>query len=280
MVTRKTLLLLAILMGLASPAHSACDSEKPCEIDKGSYYLALPDDWDGKAALPAIVFFHGHRSSGKSVMNGSVRSTFGEAGYAVIAPNGPMRPGADYRYWPGRPMNGESRDDIAFTEAVIDDVASRIPLDRDRILVSGFSAGGSMAWMIACYNGDMFAGYVPVAGALRRPAPDTECPGGPARMLHIHGFADAQVPLEGRAIRDWHQGDVFASLDLLRNTNGCESKPSAIEIGSPFWCRDWNTCSSSADIRFCLHEGGHGIPKGWADIAKDWFEVAWPPHGR
>lgn len=276
MISRRTILLLAGLIGAAGPAYSACDLEAPCTIETGSYHLALPESWDGETALPAIVFFHGHRSSGKSVMKGSVRATFGTAGYAVIAPNGPMRPGADYRYWPGRPMKGQSRDDIVFTEAVVDDVARRIPLDRERILVSGFSAGGSMAWMVACYRGDLFAGYVSIAGALRRPAPSSECPGGPARMLHIHGFADAQVPLEGRAIRDWHQGDVFASLDLLRNTNGCESKPSAIDIGNPFWCRVWTTCSGSADIRFCLHEGGHSIPTGWAKIAKNWFEAAWP----
>jgi len=269
-------IVLATLIGSIGHAKAAspaiCDGEKACEIDTGSYHLALPQDWDGQTALPAIVFFHGHRSSGQSVMKGSVRSTFGQAGYAVIAPNGPMRPGADYRYWPGRLVKGESRDDVAFTADVVADVADRIPLDRERILVSGFSAGGSMAWMIACYQGDVFAGYVSIAGALRRPTPTADCPGGPARMMHIHGFDDAQVPLEGRAIRDWHQGDVFASLNMLRTTNGCESKPSAIELGSPFWCREWSQCSNDADIRFCLHEGGHGIPKGWADIAKTWFE--------
>lgn len=272
MIIRTILALMAGLLVMASSGLHACDETTPCEIKTGSYHLALPDHWDGQTALPAIVFFHGHRSSGRSVMNGSVRSTFGKSGYAVIAPNGPIWPDGDYRYWPGRPLAREGRDDIAFTEDVVNDVAGRIPLDRTRILVSGFSAGGSMAWMIACYRGDLFAGYVSVAGALRRPAPSEECPGGPARMLHIHGFADAQVPLEGRAIRDWHQGDVFASLDLLRTTNGCESKPSAIDIGNPFWCRQWTTCTADADISFCLHDGGHGMPKGWATIAKDWFE--------
>ncbi|MEM9439944.1 MAG: PHB depolymerase family esterase [Pseudomonadota bacterium] len=272
MITRIAVMLLVGWLVMTNQELQACDAETPCDIDAGSYHLALPDDWDGETALPAIVFFHGHRSSGRSVMNGSVRSIFGKSGYAVIAPNGQMWPDADYRYWPGRPLARAERDDVAFTEAVVDDVAGRIPLNRERILVAGFSAGGSMAWMIACYRGDLFAGYVSIAGALRRPTPSTSCPGGPARMLHIHGFADAQVPLEGRAIRDWHQGDVFASLDLLRSTNGCESKPSAIEIDDPFWCRNWNACSSGADIDFCLHDGGHGMPEGWVTLAKDWFE--------
>ena len=268
--------LLITLSPLSAASSASCEGETPCEIEAGSYHLALPKAWDGKTALPAVVFFHGHRSSGRSAMKGSVRAVFGRAGYAIIAPNGPIRPGADYRYWPGRPMAGEARDDVAFTMAVVEDAGRRIPLDRDRILVSGFSAGGSMAWMVACYRGDVFAGYVSVAGALRRPAPDDRCPGGPARMLHIHGFADSQVPLEGRGIRDWHQGDVFESLSLLRRTNGCASKPDAIELGAPFWCRAWDQCSSGAEIRFCLHDGGHGLPKGWAETARAWFEDRLP----
>ena len=269
------LMLVWVLPGLATvqaKAEGVCDGDVPCEIEGGSYHLALPEGWDGTSKLPAIVFFHGHSSSGKSIMRGAVRSVFGKAGYAIIAPNGPMREGANYRFWPARPMDNPPRDDIAFTMRTIEDVSSRIPINRERILVGGFSAGGSMAWMIACYEGRKFAGFVSVAGALRRPLPESGCPGGPARMLQIHGYADAQVPLEGRAIRDWHQGDVFESLSLLRTVNECRSNPHEIEVDGPFWCRDWTSCGSSADIRFCMHPGGHGLPKGWTEQALEWFE--------
>lgn len=273
--------LLAVLCALAvasvGPVVSAqdrsCGGSTPCEIDGGSYHLSVPEDWDGTRPLPAIVFFHGHRSSGKSALRGSVQSVFGKAGYAIIAPNGPMREGADYRYWPARPMAEPPRDDIAFTERVVEDVAARLPIDRSRILVGGFSAGGSMAWMVACYRGGMFAGYVSVAGALRRPLPDGGCPGGPFNMLHIHGFSDKQVPLEGRRIGDWHQGDVFESFTLLRAANGCRSNPHAFELDEKFRCRTWNQCASGAQSRMCLHDGGHGLPKGWAETARDWFEA-------
>lgn len=275
---------LAILMALAAPAGSAgtaldCGTDTPCEIANGSYYLVLPEGWDGEAPLPAIVFFHGHRASGKSILNGSVRKVFGAAGYAIIAPNGPRRAGADYRYWPARPMARPPRDNIAFTVDVVEDVARRVPLERGRLLVGGFSAGGSMAWRVACDQGDAFAGYVSVAGALRRPVPRDGCPGGPARMLHIHGFTDRQVPLEGRAIRDWHQGDVFESLALLRQANRCPSNPDSITrtgnaSAQTFSCRAWSSCASGQDIRFCLHDGGHGLPRGWAEMALEWFENA------
>ncbi len=257
---------------LGAAAQPTCGEEAPCELTGGSYFFVTPDGWDGQSPLPAIVFFHGHRSSGRSALRGSVRKTFGKAGYVVIAPNGQVRPGADYFYWPARPMETPMRDDVAFAQAVVEDVAREVPLDRQRILVAGFSAGGSMAWMIACHLGDEFAGYVSVAGALRRPAPEDRCPGGPARMLHFHGFGDTQVPLEGRRIRDWHQGDVFESFSLMRETNGCRSNPHAVAIGDPFSCRVWNRCTLDADLRLCVHDGGHGLPKGWARAALDWFE--------
>ena len=70
----------------------------------------------------------------------------------------------------------------------MNDVSSRWPIDRERVLVTGFSSGGSMAWLVACYMGEEFAAYVPVAGALRRPVPSQTCPGGPVAMLHFSRF--------------------------------------------------------------------------------------------
>ncbi|MEZ5667277.1 MAG: PHB depolymerase family esterase [Alphaproteobacteria bacterium] len=265
-----TALLLCTAPALAAP----CDEAAPCSVGDGEYYLALPPGWDGESPLPAIVFFHGHRSSGLSVINsGSIKASFGDHGYLLIAPNGALRPDSDVRAWPARPPEDGMRDDVAFTLDVVEDVAARVPLDRSRILVAGFSAGGSMAWLVACTEGDMFAGYVSVSGALRRPAPTDTCPGGPARMLHIHGFADTQVPLEGRGIRDWHQGDVGESLSLLRRTDQCRSNPDDIAMGDFYWCRVWNeSCATGHDIEFCLHDGGHMMPRGWAELARAWFE--------
>jgi polyhydroxybutyrate depolymerase len=265
--------LLALGWSASAVAVTPCGPEAPCAIAGGDYYLAFPEDWDGVTPLPALVFFHGHRSSGLSVVrSGNLHSAFADRGYLIVAPNGALMDGSDARAWPARPTTDGSRDDVAFTLAVLDDVAARVPLDQDRIYAAGFSAGGSMAYMLACYQGQRFAGFVSISGALRRPIPDGTCPGGPVRMLHFHGYADAQVPLEGRGIRDWHQGDVFESLDLLRRTDQCATNPSSIDIGDPFWCRTWTGCGSGRDIEFCLHDGGHEMPRGWADVARDWME--------
>lgn len=268
-------LILALLLLLAAPARAEipCGPDSPCEIPGGTYHLLPPEGWDGTSPLPVLLWFHGHRSSGASVFRaGSIRSEFAARGWLVVAPDGAVRPGSDIRAWPARPGAGP-RDDVAFALAVLDDVAARLPVDPGRVHVAGFSAGGSMAWMMACHAGERFAGVASVAGALRRPAPDDLCPSGPVPLLQIHGFSDTQVPLEGRGIGDWHQGDVWQSLDLIRRTNGCRSNPDGIVLGEDAWCRDWTSCDA-APVRMCLHPGGHGLPKGWAALVRAWFEAA------
>lgn len=270
---RRPVALLLLILAWAVPGVAAdCGPDAPCAVAGGEYYLAFPPDWDGATPLPVLVFFHGHRSSGLGVVQGAGVGSFAEHGYLVVAPNGALRPGTDVRAWPARPGVEGARDDIAFTLAVLDDVAARVPVVPERIFAAGFSAGGSMAYMLACHEGRRFAGFVSIAGALRRPVPGETCPGGPVRMLHFHGYADTQVPLEGRGIADWHQGDVFESLGLLRRTGGCRSEPDGITIGDPFWCRDWSGCDGGGDVRFCLHPGGHAMPPGWADVARQWME--------
>ena len=270
----RLLLMFLAVLGL-SPALAndrPCAVDNPCEVDGGDYLLGFPEDWDNRSPLPAIVYFHGHNSSARSVVNSAgLRDAFRARGYLVIAPNGAPLPGRTTRAWPARPQSGNRRDDIAFTLRVLDDVAKRLPLAGEKLFAAGFSAGGSMAWMLACYAPDRFAGFVSISGALRRPIPDAACPGGPARMLHIHGFADRQVPLEGRGIRDWHQGDVFESLNLLRTTNQCRSNPHEIVAQGTYRCRIWNRCTTG-EVQFCMHDGGHMIPKGWAHRARDWLE--------
>lgn len=267
-------LLLATIILAASALSAAdrpCAKDAPCQVSGGEYYLSYPPDWDGETPLPAIIFYHGHNSSGLSPLRSrGLRESFVDRGYLLISPNGAARPNG-VRAWPARPGHGGGRDDVVFSLAVLDDAMTRAPIDADRIIVSGFSAGGSMAWMMGCYAGDRFAAVISVAGALRRPAPDGLCPNPSPRALQVHGFADKQVPFEGRGIRDWHQGDVHQTLALFRASNNCRSNPNDITVGENWRTRHWRTCRNG-DLGYVEHDGGHGLPRGWTKLAVRWFE--------
>lgn len=269
-------LVLGLMAGFTTAAmaqDAPCGPDAACTIEGGSYHLIVPNGWDGQTPLPTLVYFHGHNSSGATVFrSGGLKSTFADNGYLIVAPDGERMAGRQTRAWPARPGLSDRRDDVDFVLRVLDDVATRFPVDENRVYSAGFSAGGSMVWMMACYAGERFSGFVSVSGALRRPVPADACPSGPVRLMQIHGFADTQVPLEGRGIGDWHQGDVFESFALMRQTNACRSNPDAIEVGEDFRCRTWSSCDAGA-LKMCLHDGGHGLPRGWTDMARTWFEA-------
>ena len=251
----------------AVQAKSPCPLEAPCAAGEGEYAIAVPDDWDGEAPLKPILFFHGHNSSMKStIRSGALSANFVDQGYVLIAPNGAPND-RGIRRWPARP-DAEWRDDMKFTFDVLADAATRVPLDGAPI-VSGFSAGGSMAWMVGCYRGGEVEAVISVAGALRRPNPET-CPSPPPRAFHLHGFADPQVPFEGRGIRNWHQGDVRETLSLFRRSHGCRSNPHEIAVSDGWRSRRWD-CASG--LFYLEHDGMHGLPRGWGERAKAWLDT-------
>lgn len=262
---------LAVILGLIGSAAAAqdCGPEAPCEIEGGSYYLRVPG---GEGPFPVVIWYHGHRGSGASIhRGGGLKRDFLDQGYVLVAPNGFQREDGT-RSYPAR--DDGPRDDVAFTLAVLEAAGERAELDLDRVYAAGFSAGGSMAWLFACEAGDRLAGMVSVSGALRRPN-STECAGLEGMpVMQVHGFADGQVPFEGRGIRDWHQGSVWEALGRAREANGCRSNPDEIVIGERFRTRVWDESCSGASVRLLVHDGGHGLPAGWTAEARAFLEGA------
>lgn len=270
----------ALAMGAltAGGASAACGpDEAPCAVEGGDYHAVAPDG----PVEGAVVFLHGWGSSGQGSlrMTGMVR-TFNKRGYVVIAPNGSPRQGRSGRSWSFHPDRPAPRDVHGFLDAVRQDALARFGVDPGRILLAGFSIGGSMAAYVACFHPEMFAAYAPVGGNLWRPHP-ADCKG-PVKMLHTHGWSDAVVPLEGRLIRGasardpdaFVQGDVFAAMEIFRRANGCTNHdPDRFETAVPYWRRVWENCSPGTALELALHSGGHSMPSGWAEMAIDWFEA-------
>ncbi len=258
-------ILIAFSVCCLSTAALACGAETACEVESGHYMVSVPSGWDGETPLPAAIYFHGWQSTAEAAMaNERMRQAFDEIGVLLIVPQGAEKT------WSHVGSPTQARDEIAFIDELLADIDERWPIDPDRFWVTGFSQGGSMAWDVACYRGDRFTAFAPFSGTFWDPLPET-CPSGPVNLRQVHGFIDNVVPLEGRAIRTWHQGDVFAGLDILREVNGCRANPTEFEMTDELRCRIWDGCSSGEELRLCLHDGGHGMPEGW--VADTWAWV-------
>jgi polyhydroxybutyrate depolymerase len=68
------------------------------------------------------------------------------------------------------------------------------------------------------------------------------------------------------------QGYVIEAMEIWRETNGCAAKDRTDSLGI-YAVQHWTDCQPGTDLRFALHDGGHSIPKGWAQMAVDWFET-------
>ncbi len=232
----------------------------------GHYLVRTPKAWDGRSTLPAVVFLHGHMGSAADIMaDTALAAELDGLGVLFVAPDGIGRS------WSFQGKLTGPRDDIEFLEGVAEDVARRYPVDRDRLVASGFSVGGSMVWYLACQGRGRFAAYAPVAGAFWVPEPQN-CPAGPQNLRHVHGTADAVVPLTGRRVGSgFVQGDLSRSIATWRRVNGCSLPPVETTSGG-LVCQTWNAsdCASRRDLQVCLHDGGHVVPSGWIASAMDW----------
>ncbi|MEM8878108.1 MAG: alpha/beta hydrolase-fold protein [Pseudomonadota bacterium] len=272
------LLGLGLIGGVACTSDaraSECGGELPCQIEGGEYRIALPEGHDHAdplgRPLGAIMFLHGWRGSAAGEMNnGALRAVAEKYGLAFIAPQGAE---STWSY-PSSPS--QHRDEFAYFSALMDDLKTRFGINSDRVLLSGFSMGGSMVWYLACEMPDRFGGFAPIAGAFWEPQPQS-CSGPVDYMLHVHGTSDTVVPINGRPIGDrWQQGDVYRSFSMLETAGACAvnqpvSDPDAVRGLS--CTMDWR-CNGAGQtsMRLCLHDGGHIVRSEWLDTA--WQQLA------
>ncbi|MDH3688812.1 MAG: hypothetical protein OEU36_04945 [Gammaproteobacteria bacterium] len=259
-------------MGMLFPgeAKADCAIGEPCIVDgERTYYAAEPSNWDGSSPLPVAVFFHGYRGSGNAVINNpSLVRAFTDLGILLIAPNGV---GGSWAAMGSPGEAREDRDEVAFVDAVIADAANRWPIDQNLTWITGFSLGGMLAHDIACLRGSRFAAYVPIAGVFWTPEP-TACDAGPVNLRHIHGLADTMVPMSGRQIREWRQGDVRKVIGMWARHNQCGDVPDRTEEQGALICKIWDSCRSGKELQLCLHKRGHMTPPGWVAESFEWVK--------
>ena len=270
-------LCLALLIGLlgdpASAAAEACGGpDVPCTVEGGEYHAALPPDAENP---PAVIWLHGYARSGKAmIQKAGYVEPFTARGYAVIMPNGQPWAASGKLDWGVVDGFEWARSDIAFIRAVRADAIARFGLDPARILIAGFSRGGSMTWDLACLATETGKAFAAVAGAFWEPMA-TDC-ASPVHLFHTHGFNDRLVPFEGRKGvfqgYDFVQGNVMKGIDVLRRENGCMGSAQNSFGDNGSMQKDWSECTAGS-IRLRLTTGGHGVPKGWRDDVLDWFEA-------
>ncbi|MGB0653075.1 MAG: alpha/beta hydrolase family esterase [Thermoplasmatota archaeon] len=210
--------LVALLLDPAPSPHDPADEEGVVRVDGvlREYHLHVPsaDDspdvpmGEGNAtALPLVIVLHGGGGDGRLVAEQTGFSAVADReGFAVAYPNAHVVPGSSNHFWnAGFCCDAalEGPDDVLFLRAVIDDVATRIDIDLERVYLVGFSNGGMMVHWAAASRPSLFDGIAVVSGAYAAaPTPGAQeiVPPSPSRgmpTLLVHGLKDGIIPADG-----------------------------------------------------------------------------------
>lgn len=273
---------LVVILALLAAVSQAVEAVEPLppgthrrrlEVDgrRRSYLVHVPVRGGG-APRPVVLALHG------AAMNGwlmrwftGLDATADRGGFIAVYPDGTGR--GPFLVWNAGQFPGDvwrkRPDDVAFLDAVVDDLATVVPVDPRRIYACGFSNGGMMCYRLAAERADRIAAIAPVAGVVAQRDPR---PTRPVPVLHFHGTADRFVPYTrdapGLGTR-WTARllDVPESIARWVALDGCAAPPAERVLadgardGLRVTRRDYADCEAGAEVGLVtIAGGGHTWP--------------------
>lgn len=269
-------LVLALLCLFASGARAE-DSSHTIAVDQVErrYLLHVPDI--PESALPLVIVLHGGGGSAESaIAQTGFNAEADRQGFIAAYPQGSGRarpllnalgkPG--FLTWNAGACCGfaveHGVDDVGFIRAMVADIAQRHRLDPKRIYATGLSNGGMMAYRLACEASDLVAAI----GAVSAVIVVAPCePRFPVSILHVHGTADRNVPIEGgigpKSIEQHPYPPVARSIAFWAARDDCRNDP-IVSVPAPgVTLRSYPLCTLGIAVDYYVIEGGaHAWPGG------------------
>jgi polyhydroxybutyrate depolymerase len=146
-------------------------------------------------------------------------------------------------------------DDVAFIKRLLDLLTTDYRIDANKIFVVGLSAGGYMAYRLACDLSNRISAIASVAGVMIN---ETCHPARPVSVLEMHGTDDARVPYNGGAWANANPPIVTSTAAVIQRwvtLDGCAGTPSEAVSGITR-TSIWGGCQGGTVVRFDTVTGG------------------------
>ncbi|MDA0832575.1 MAG: alpha/beta hydrolase-fold protein [Planctomycetota bacterium] len=196
-----------------------------------SYLVHVPKGYDPETATPVVLTFHGAGMNAWMMAAFSGMSeTSDKNGFVVVYPNGTGK--GPFQVWNAGGFAPEIRqhmpDDVAYVEALLDDLETVINVDKQRVFACGMSNGAMMSYRLAAEMSKRIAAIAPVAGTI---AISESKPERPVAVLHFHGTVDNFVSYErnDESSAVWRMRGVKPSIETWVKLNECDETP-AVDV--------------------------------------------------
>ena len=190
------------------------------------YILYIPELYDGSTAVPLVFNFHGYGSNAAQQMfYGDFRDIADTEGFLLVHPEGTTFIGD--QFWNvGFPGLSSNIDDVGFTEALIDELATLYAIDLDRVYATGMSNGGFMSFLLACQLSEKIAAVASVTGSMTQDTFDDCNAQHPTPVLQIHGTDDGVVLYNGNNLSI----PIADVISYWVDFNNCETTPTTTTL--------------------------------------------------
>ena len=184
--------------------HQRCSVET--QQGTREYTLFVPSETPSATPRPLVIMLHGFGGTAANAIKETGWSKKATLKNFIVAYGEATRPNRatapHFRKNPQAWNDGSGRfhasneniDDVAYVKAVIEHVSQKHSVDSNRIFVTGFSNGASMAFRIGAELAEQVAAIAPVSGTCWMEHPK---PRKPISLCYITGTEDSLNPIEG-----------------------------------------------------------------------------------
>jgi len=232
-----------------------------------TYHLYVPSTIGAGASgvpVPLLVALHGGTGSGVQFERNSGFDGLAEANrFIVVYPDGigVGATGTALRTWNGGaccgPATRQNVDDVGFIRMLIERLRSQYPVDPTRVFAAGHSNGGILAYRLACELSDQIAAIGVQSATLEL----ARCrPSRPVSIVHIHGTADHNLPINGGRGTQSLSGVTFRpprdGAKTIAAADKCRRRSTSTDRSNPdVTIETWRSCSDRTEVRFVTVEG-------------------------
>jgi len=205
-------------------APDATPADAAAIVAARPYILHVPTGYDPTKRTPLVVMFHGYGATG-AVEDGymGLTPTSDAHGFLYAYSDGTLDQDGK-RFWNATDgccdLYGVPVDDVAYFNAIVDDVSAKYDVDPHQIYVIGHSNGGFMGHRLACEPGSRVAAIVSLAGAVWND-PSKCAPSSPVSILEVHGDADQTIIYTGGTTKEGTYPGVTTTVATWASKESC-----------------------------------------------------------